>query len=245
MSQRRIAYVIPGNSELFRQHYQTVLSRGAAPDTVVEIVGIDMPDDQADAPLLPEMPFYFGSLFRAMSELQEAGTDGAIIGCSADPGLEVAKSFCPFPVVGPLEAALTFAQLRRWHVGIVVPGTARESREYRQLARHYDLDHVVETIEPVDLGYPDQTDIVKWHRDDPQRLREALLECHGGFLEGPLDAVVDRMLARSDMNAVYLGCTLWSGMAPLAERRLALPVIDPGYSALWLVESLAQVPDER
>lgn len=239
MSQREIAYVVPGTGDVFASYYQRVLSAAAAADTTVTVAGVDMPPDQRDSPLLPELPYYYGELFRVLRALDEKGTGGAIIGCSADPGLEDAKSFCHMPVVGPLESALTVGRLHRWRVGIVVPGTAHEVRQYRALARRYGLDDVIATVEPVELDYPGEADMAAWNAREPERLRDTILDCHRSFVDDRLAGVAERVFQRSDADALYLGCTLWTGMAPAAQQRLDVPVIDPGFSALHLVEALA------
>lgn len=239
MNQRELFYVVPGSGDVFAEHYRRVLAAAASPGTTLSVTGVEMPEDQRDGALLPALPYYYGALFRTLKALDEKGAGGAIIGCSADPGLEDAKEFCRMPVVGPLESALTIARLHRWRVAVVVPGTPGECRQYRRLARQYGFDEVIATIEAVSLGYPGDAEMAAWGRDDPMRLREELLGCHAGFVEHRLGPLAVDLLSRSDANAVFLGCTLWTGMGPAAEERLGVPVIDPGLGALHLVEALA------
>ena len=239
MSKRDITYVMPGTGTAFEAHYRSALTSAASADTTVNVTGVDMPADQRASPLLPDLPFYYGRMFRTLKALDDQGASGAIIGCSVDPGLEEAKDFCRMPVVGPLESALTVAQLHRWRIGMIVPGTMHEYRQYQDLARRYGLADVVAAIEVVDLDYPPLSEMSTWSQSDPSRLSEEVLGCHATFIDDRLPGVTERILDRSDTQAIYLGCTLWTGMAAHAEELIDLPVIDPGLSALWLVEALA------
>lgn len=239
MKHRKIVYISPGSLGLCDKHYKDVLSDAASPSTEIDTMHLSMME-QDESPFLSPYPFYHSELFRAIVEAEKDGYQAAIIGCSADPGLVEARRMASIPVTAPLEANLHLAAMMGMkRVSILVPGTQDESILYNDLARSYGLEHVIASITPVDLDYPDSQDTARMIKEDPDQLRRLILDCHRSALEGDVLQIAKKILREDGSSCIYFGCTLWTGMLKPLARVLGVPVLDPGLGALRLAEILA------
>mgnify|MGYP001813697301 CR=1 FL=1 len=247
-----ILLINPVNSDLFVEHRKQVLNQAASPGTQVDVTCLPQAGEPA-SPFLPAVPFYHGALFRRIKKAEEEGYDGVIVGCSADPGLLEAKRMVSIPVTGPLEANLHLAAMLRARVTILLPAGVEARTRYWDLARAYGLEHKIASIISVDLHYPPQEECLRLMEEEPQRLLEVILEDHKEQLEGPIAEQARRAVEEDGAQAIFLGCTFWTGMAgilaralggvgdPLDDRfseRLQVPVLDPGIGALRVMEAL-------
>ena len=239
MKHRKIVYISPGSLGLYDQHYQEVLNKSASPNTEIDTIHLSMVE-QDKSPFLSPYPFYHSELFRAIVDAEKNGYHAAIIGCSADPGLTEARRMASIPVTAPLEANLHLAAMMGMkRVSILVPGTRDESILYTDLARSYALDHVIASITPVDLHYPNSQDSARMILKEPDRLRNIILECHRSALEGDVLELAKKVIREDGASCIYFGCTLWTGMLETLAETLGVPVLDPGLGALRLAEILA------
>ena len=91
-------------------------------------------------------------------------------------------------------------------------------------------------------------------REEPQKLLQLILEDHEEQLRGPIAEQARRAIVEDGAQAIFLGCTYWTGMAgilaeslrnaadPLDDRfaeTLRVPVLDPGIDTLRVMETLA------
>jgi allantoin racemase len=238
LNARRIVYITPGGTDPFAEHYRGMLAAAASPGTDVSCFHLNL-DEEPDSPFLPEVPTYYGELFRRIKEFEGEGYDAAIIGCSADPGLLDARRMARIPVTAPLEANLRIADMLGKRLAIFVPGDVGERTQYETLARLYGLDHVVAWVRHVDLGYPPAAELAALMATDGARLLEVVLACHSTFLDEQLPALAERAIEDHGAEALYFGCTLWTGMVAGLAKSLGITVLDPGIGALRAAEFLA------
>lgn len=238
MPRKQIGYITPGGVDPFAEHYRSTFAEAALPGTEVVCLHLDI-DDEARSPFLPDLPFYYGELFRTIKRLEDEGYDGVIIGCSADPGLIDARRMVRMPVTAPLEANLRIADMLGVRVAVFVPGDIAEQTQYETLARFYRLDHTLAWIAPVDLGYPPEDDLARLMAGDRQRLLEIVLDCHRAFLDEQLPELAEAAVDEHGAEALYFGCTLWTGMVADLADSIGVPVLDPGIGALRAAEFLA------
>ena len=249
----KILYIDPVNTDFSDRHFKKVLNRAACPGTQVDVTYLSQPDEPI-SPFLPPIPTYHGVLFHKIKQAEEDGYDGVIIGCSADPGLMEAKRIVSIPVTAPLEANLHLAALLRARVTILIPAGVEARTRYWDMARNYGLAHKIASIVSVDLHYPPQEDCIKMVRKEPEKLLNLILEDHKDQLQGPIAEQARHAIRDDGAQAIFLGCTYWTGMANLLAEALAgsndpldqrfaetleVPVLDPGIGSLRVVEALA------
>jgi Asp/Glu/hydantoin racemase len=223
----RIKYVNPVGSGDLDAHFEEQLA-GCAGDDVEVVAGhLELPH-APDDPFLPRQPFYQGILFEALKGAEDEGFDGAVIGCSGDPGLLEARRFLRMPVSAPLEAALHLSASLHQRVAILVADGFEAHVLYRDLARYYGLGHVIGEILTVPMEYPDLA------------LPALVLARHEAVLAGPALELARGALERG-AGVVYAGCTLWTGeMLGPFRRELGVPVIDPGQAAVLMAAAAAR-----
>ncbi|WKK70670.1 aspartate/glutamate racemase family protein [Rathayibacter oskolensis] len=153
-----------------------------------------------------------------IARAEAAGSDGAIIACFGDPGVDAAREVASGPVIGIAEAAMHMATL----VGrgfSVVTTLSRTSGRAWDIARRAGFGEACREVRACDVPVLELDD----PRSDARRL--ILAECRVALAEDGADSIV-------------LGC---AGMADLCRdlsRELGVPVIDGVVSAVRLVEGL-------
>jgi Asp/Glu/hydantoin racemase len=235
----RINYVNPVGSGDLDSYFAEQLE-GCAGDGVEVTVGhLELPD-RPDSPFLPQEPLYQGVLFAALKAAQAEGFDGAVIGCSGDPGLIEARRFLNMPVSAPLEAALHLGSMLHQRMAILVADGFEAHILYRDLARYYGLEHVIGEILTVPMAYPDPERLERLMHDDPATAQQTVIERHRAVL-GDVAVELARGAISRGCGAVYAGCTLWTGdmLGPFREE-LAVPVVDPGQASVLMAVAAAR-----
>ena len=249
----RILYIDPINTDFSDRHMEKVLNRAANPGTQVDVTYLPQPGEPV-SPFLPPVPTYHGVLFRRIKQAEEEEYDGVIIGCSADPGLVEAKRMVSIPVTAPLEANLHLAAMLRARVTILIPAGVEARTRYWDMARNHGLAHKIASIVSVDLHYPPQEECIRMVQEEPEELLDLIVEDNKEQLRGPIAEQAREAIHKDGAQAIFLGCTYWTGMAPiLAEalrdsadpldgrfaETLEVPVLDPGIGCLRVMEALA------
>lgn len=244
----RILYINPEETGIWNEYFKEILGRAARPDTQVEVCHLPLPDGLSSSVSIartgdtypPYIPLSQGEMFRVLMDAEVDGFDAAIIGCSADPGLDMAKRTVSIPVTAPLEAGLYLAALLRQRVAVLIPaGFDAAHTLYEDLAYAYGLDRRIAWIGYVDVDYPSDAYLDQLMREDPAQAREAILQCHRQSITDQVARLARVAIREHGAGVIYCGCTFWAGMLdPLAEE-LGVPVIDPGIGALRVAEILA------
>lgn len=223
----RIKYVNPVGSGELDAYFEAQLAGCAGADVEISACHLEL-GRAPDGPFLPRQPFYQGILFETLQAIEDDGFDGAVIGCSGDPGLLDARRFLRMPVSAPLEAALHLAAGLHQRVAILVADGFEAHVLYQDLARYYGLDHLIGEILTVPMEYPDPPDT------------DLVIERHRAVLS---DVAVDLARGAIERGAgvVYAGCTLWTGeMLSGFRREVGVPVIDPGQAAVLMAVAAAR-----
>ncbi|MBF4462998.1 MULTISPECIES: aspartate/glutamate racemase family protein [unclassified Rathayibacter] len=153
-----------------------------------------------------------------IARAEAAGSDGAVIACFGDPGVDAAREVASGPVIGVAEAAMHMATL----VGrgfSVVTTLSRTSGRAWDIAQRAGFGEACRQVRACDVPVLELED----PRSDARRL--ILAECRAA-------------LAADGSDSIVLGC---AGMADLCRdlsRELGVPVIDGVVSAVRLVEGL-------
>ncbi|SKB00942.1 allantoin racemase [Agreia bicolorata] len=153
-----------------------------------------------------------------IAEGERAGSDGYVIACFGDPGLDAARELAGGPVVGIAEAAMHAATL----VGrsfSVVTSLSRTVGRAHDLVRHY--------------GFADRCvgvyacDIPVLALDDPST--------------GAARVIIElcrQTVERDKADSIVLGCAGMADLCSYVSQEVGVPVIDGVSAATKLVESL-------
>ncbi len=235
----RIRYVNPVGSGELDAYFEEQLAGCAGEDVEVSVGHLELPETP-DSPFLPQEPLYQGVLFATLKAAQEDGYDGAVIGCSGDPGLLEARRFLDMPVSAPLEAALHLGASLHQRVAILVADGFEAHVLYRDLARYYGLDHVIGEILTVPMEYPDPGRLERLMHEDPAAAQQMVIERHRAVLSDVAVGLARGAIERGS-GVVYAGCTLWTGeMLAGFREELGVPVIDPGQAAVLMATAAAR-----
>jgi allantoin racemase len=235
----RIKYVNPVGTGELDDYFAEQLEGAAGDDVEIEVCHLEL-GEAPEGPFLPRLPFYQGVLFETLKRAEDDGFDGAVIGCSGDPGLFEARRMLRMPVTAPLESALHLAAVLHPRVAILVADGFEAHVLYQDLARHYGLAHLISEILTVPMQYPDADRLRRLMSEDPSAGCNLVIERHGAVLS---DAALE--LARGALErgagVVYAGCTLWTGeMLHAFRAELQAPVIDPGQAAVAMAVAAAR-----
>jgi Asp/Glu/hydantoin racemase len=133
-----------------------------------------------------------------------------VIGCVSDPGLELARTVTPRPVLGMMRCAVAAALTRGERFGIV--GFVETSRpRQRRVLQAMGLEARLAGWEPMNLPMETLT--------EPEAPRARLVE-------------VAKLLAAQGAEVLVLGCTGLARHAAAAEDAAGLPVIEPCRAAV-------------
>lgn len=235
----RITYVNPVGSGDLDAYFEQQLAGCAGEDVEITASHIELPH-APDSPFLPRLPFYQGALFEALKAAEDEGFDGAVIGCSGDPGLIEARRFLAMPVSAPLEAALHLSATLHQRVAILVADGFEAHVLYRDLARYYGLEHLIAEIITVPMDYPDPARLERLMTEDPAQASALVLERHQAVLGESGVELAHGALERG-AGVIYAGCTLWTGsMLGSFREQVGAPVIDPGQAAVLMAAAAAR-----
>jgi allantoin racemase len=235
----RVKYVNPVGTGELDEYFAERLKGCAGPEVSIDVSHLPL-GSASEGPFLPRLPFYQGILFEQLKKAEDSGYDAAVIGCSGDPGLFEARRMLHIPVTAPLEAALHVAATLRPRVAILVADGWEAHVLYRDLARHYGLEHLISEILTVPMEYPDPALLARLMETDPARGCEMVLQRHRAVLADSALTLAGGAVERG-AGVIYAGCTLWTGeMLDGMRRQLEVPVIDPAQVAVMVAVSAAR-----
>lgn len=242
----RILYIEPTSTELLSEHYETLLNEAASPGTTVKVKNLSgaLRKQGTAPPLLPtfwgEGVFQLGEMFHLIRDAQ-GKFDAIIIGCSADPGLRLAKRLAgPMPVVAPFEAALHLAAGWQGRLAVFTPGPLAEVRWLEENAQSYGLSHHLAAIRRVPIHRPEGENLEVLAREAPRQAAEALLASFRASVENTLPSLIEQVIADTEADILYFSCTFWGGMLSSLARRFDMPIIDPLLASLKYTEAMIQ-----
>jgi allantoin racemase len=149
------------------------------------------------------------------------GSDGYVVACFGDPGLDAARELAAGPVVGIAEAAMHAAVMLGRRFSVVTTLSRTTGRAW-DLADHYGFaDRCASVL---------ACDVPVLELDEPASGAAALVE-----------SLARRAIDDDGADSIVLGC---AGMAEFCRRlgdRLGVPVIDGVSAATVMVEGLVRM----
>jgi len=148
------------------------------------------------------------------------GFNGVIVNCFLEPGVSVLRKKLTGQVVvgGPAEASLSYARIYG-DIAVISVGASVEGLELiREKIRALGFEKRVVSVSGIPLGVMD-IDV------DKKRTIELLVaESKKALLSGA--------------DVIVLGCTGLAGLAKIIEREVGVPVIDPAWASIKLLETV-------
>lgn len=157
----------------------------------------------------------------AIRRAEKAGSDGYVIACFGDPGLDAARELTTAPVLGIAQAAFHAASFAGRSFGIVTT-LSRTLGRAQDLVNAYGFSKFCVSYAACEIP-------VLALESDPE----------GCYRK--LEAESKHVLADSGADSIVLGC---AGMAPMCERlssSLKVPVIDGVQAAVAMSQALARM----
>ncbi|KKM10006.1 hydrogenase expression protein HupH [Clostridiales bacterium PH28_bin88] len=215
----RIKVIVPITSNVFNEEIRREVRGygGAGVEFDVENLDYGPASIESEFDEALAVPDILNKVQKAAQE----GFDGVIIDCFGDPGVKPARELVDIPVYGGFEPAILLAAGLGQHLGVVtvLPNVISMLED---LAAKLGLASRLASIRYVDIPVLELGDRAKLENALFQQSLEAILK--------------DRV------HVLVLGCTGMMGMAKNLHNRLKeagydVPVIDPAFSAIKLVET--------
>lgn len=154
-------------------------------------------------------------------DLAAGGSDGYILACFGDPGLDAARELVDVPVVGIAEAAMHVAALSGRSFAVVTTLSRTLGRADDLLAR-YGMRHACVALEATDIPVLD-------------------LEDTGSAAVDTIVEVSARAVERDRADVIVLGCAGMADLCATVSRRVGVPVVDGVAAAVGLVAAMSRM----
>ncbi|MDY0395528.1 aspartate/glutamate racemase family protein [Virgibacillus halophilus] len=216
----KIKVIMPIVSDIFNEEIKEEVKYYASENTEVAVCNLDygpasIESEYDEALSIPDF-------LEKAKEAEEAGYQGVISDCLADPGVKAAREILDIPVVGPGETAMYYACSlgSSFSIVTVLPNVISM---LENLSKTAGVDGKLASIRSVNIP------VLEVH--DKVRLKKALY-----------DEMI-KAIEQDHAHTIVLGCTGFMGVAFELQERLKengydVPVIDPMFAATKMLESL-------
>lgn len=191
----------------------------AAPSTAVTAVNPAMGPESIESHY--DEALAVPGLLTEIAAGEAAGTDGYVIACFGDPGLDAARELASGPVVGIAEAAMHAATLVGRSFSVVTT-LARTTGRARDLATRYGFADACRGVHACDIPVLEL--------DDPSSDARKVVT-----------ALCAEAVERDGCDSIVLGCAGMASFCGDVSRAVGVPVIDGVAVATKLVESLVSL----
>ena len=216
----RITLVNPNTSRAMTAKIADAAREVAGPD--VEIVAV-CPAEGAAAieSHVDEVAAALAVVELIEADLRAGGSDGYVVACFGDPGLDAARELVDVPVVGIAEAAMHVAALAGRSFAVVTTLSRTLGRADDLLAR-YGMRRACVALEATGIPVLELEDTASPAVDT--------------IVEGSARAVAT---ARADV--IVLGCAGMADLCATVSRRVGVPVVDGVAAAVGLVAAMSRM----
>lgn len=157
------------------------------------------------------------AILKEAKQAESDGADGVIIYCFTNPAVDAARELLTIPVIGIGEAAQTIAMPLCENYGIVTTiqnSVARNKRKAKVLGTDSKLGAVV-----------------------PLGLKVTELTGERASILNHVTDVLHKQVKERELDLLILGCGYLIGYSEDLSKNLGVPIIDPGQSAVKLMEA--------
>lgn len=216
----RIKVVVPVSTDIWNEMIEEAYNKYKDPDTKITIVNIKKGPESIEM-IYDEVWAELEALLEA-EKAEKEGYDAVIDYCFGDPGLIAIKEALDIPVVGLCEPSIHIASTLGRKFSIVSVGGAKAKGMVLEKIKSYGLEHKLASIRLTEIKV---LDIKK----DFNKLVEALYE------------EAKKAVEEDGADVIVLGCGSLLNIAEILQKRLGVPVIDPGLAALKYTEMLVKL----
>lgn len=211
-----ISVIIPVNTSQWNASTEELLEETASKDTKIYITNINKGPKSIEC-IYDEMlaaPYVID-----LAEQLEKKSDGILIYCFSDPGLQALKEKLEIPVVGIGEASYIISLAIGERIGIIDPVEYSISKDI-QYSRMIGLESRI--VDFIALNIP-------------------VLSLKPDAIEKKVCCAVETMINRNNIDTVVLGCGAIFGINEIIEKKYQIPVIVPGKAGITLLESFIRM----
>jgi len=229
-------FINPVGVDFYDDYMTEVLNRTKSPNTSVSVCHLTLAEEYSKSAMLPNVPVYLNEIVAQVVDAESRDFDSVIIGCCTDPALSDSQRSVAIPVVGPLKAAVTLANLYDKDLTILSPDEHDWKRTHtwtRNLLRSYGLLDRLAEIRFVPMHTNDEKSFV----DDSNVSLGEVIERFDRQLKGPASDILRDIQENSPSTVVLMGCTLWGGLVDDIRNDFpGLLLLDPVELALQFAE---------
>lgn len=220
MVHMRIKVIVPVSTHIWNEMIKEAYEKYKDPDTELTIVNIQKGPESIEM-IYDEVWAELETLLEA-EKAEKEGYDAVIDYCFGDPGLIALKEALDIPVVGLNEPSIHIASVLGRKFSIVGVGGEKAKGLMIEKVKTYGLEHKLASVRLTDIKV---LDIKK----DFNKLVNALYE------------EAKKAIEEDGADVIVLGCGSLLNIAEILQKRLGVPVIDPGLAALKFTEMLVKL----
>lgn len=220
---KRILNIVPVVSNKWNAAWKETLEKYASPEFVLDFKNVEYGGTESIEGLYyiaVTVPYIVDEIIQAEKE----GYDAVTSLCFGNPGVSESRELVKIPVVGAGEAALYVAMMCGDRLGIIGMGGTYRTRQHGAMLRL-----IRNMIIPWGIS-----DRVVYHGTTGFPVEDCTA------IEKILEALERESQKAMEEGAevIVLGCTGMTGLAVKLQKKLDIPVVDPGVSALKFAELL-------
>jgi len=226
---RNVLFVNPVGVDFYDSYMLEVMGRTKSPSTNITVRHLNLPAEYSKSAMLPNVPVYLNEIVAEVVAAEDANFDSVIIGCCTDPALSDSQRSVSIPVIGPLKAAITIANMYDRDLTILSPDEHDWKRTHswtKNILRSYGLLDRLSEIHFVPMHNDGDASFI----DNVDLTLEQVVERFERQLLGPAVSILNSIQSTSPSNVVLMGCTLWGGLVeqirPLFPNLLLLDPIE-------------------
>ena len=191
----------------------------AAGDTEIVMECLDDTDICIDSQM--DVAFAAPEIIRKAIKAEKEGYDAVGIYCTSDPGLRACREAVDIPVVGAGQASYLTAAMLGDTISFITTAETRRS-EKTEFARSCGID-ISRLVSVRSVEY----DILQesGHAGKNQLVKR-------------LEDLIGRCKQEDHADVAILGCLSFAGLGPELSRKTSIPVVDPAYALVSVMESL-------
>ena len=152
---------------------------------------------------------------------EKEGYHALIPWCGGAPGLTACREAVRIPVVGPLQSSCVIASTLGYRFGVITP-LSKNIKLVEQRIWNLKLHPYLARVRAVDIP------VLELRKDLP-----SLLDL--------LTRLINSMTAEDGADVIVTTCMGFFGLSEELMRRVAVPVVDPGWAAVCLAETCVRM----
>lgn len=217
----KIAVIVPnvGMSQEEMENRRQHLLRVCHPGTSIDLFKNDIGPESIESQLEHEEAAV--EIARQAIRLEKQGYHALIPWCGGDPGLIACREVVRIPVVGPLQSSCVIASTLGYRFGVITP-LSKNIKLVEQRLWNLKFYPYLAKVRAVDVPVLDLRKNLKGLLDLLTRLIQCMVEQDGA-------------------DVIVTTCMGFFGLSGELMKRVAVPVVDPGWAAVRMAETCVRM----